>query len=101
MFSKKTWDESNLKPNKIQVNKGSEFYNRSIKLFLQNNDIEMYSTHSEVKSVIAEGFIKALKKKTCNCMNSISKNVYFDKLDERVNKYNNTYNRTIKMNLLL
>ena len=61
----------------------------------------MYSMHSEVKSVIAEGFIKALKKKTCKCMTSISKNVYFDKLDERVNKYNNTYNRTIKMNLLL
>ena len=42
----------------------------------------MYSTHSEVKSVIAERFIKALKKKTCKCMTSISKNVYFDKLDE-------------------
>ena len=67
------------------MNKGSEFYIRSIKLFLQNNGLEMYSTHSEVKSVIAEKFIKALKKKACKCITSISKNVYFDKLDE-INK---------------
>ena len=30
-------------------------------------------------------------------MTSISKNVYIDKLDDIVNKYNNTYHRTIKM----
>ena len=29
-------------------------------------------------------------------MTSISKNVYIDKLDDIVNKYNNTYHRTIK-----
>ena len=33
-------------------------------------------------------------------MASISRNVYIDKLDDIVNKYNNTYNRTIKMKLL-
>ena len=43
------------------ANKGSEFYNRSKKSFLQNNDIEMYSTHNEGKSVIAERFIRTLK----------------------------------------
>ena len=36
-------DESNCKPNKIWVDKGSEFYNRSMKSFLKNNDIEMFS----------------------------------------------------------
>ena len=30
-------------------------------------------------------------------MTSISKNVYIDKLDDIVNEYNNTYDRTIKM----
>ena len=39
-------DESNRKTNKIWVDKGSEFYNRSMKSFLQNNYIEMYSTHN-------------------------------------------------------
>ena len=51
-------DESVCKPNKISVNKGSNFYNRSMQSFLQNNDIEMYSTHNEGKSVVAERFIR-------------------------------------------
>ena len=37
-------DESGCKPNKIWVYKGSEFYNRSIKSWLPDNGIEMYST---------------------------------------------------------
>ena len=50
----KILDESNGTPNKIWVDKGSEFYNRLMKSFLQNNNIEMYSTHNEGKSVVAE-----------------------------------------------
>ena len=38
-------NECNCKPNKIWLNKGSEFYNRSMKSWLQDNNIEMYSTH--------------------------------------------------------
>ena len=45
----KILDESNRKPNKIRVNKGSEFYNRLIKSWLEENDIEIYSTHNEGK----------------------------------------------------
>ena len=59
-------DESNRKPNKIRIDKGSEIYNTSIKLFLQNNDIEMYSTYNEGKSVVDERFIKTLKVKSIN-----------------------------------
>ena len=57
----------------------------------------MYSTHNEGKSVVAERFIRTLKKKIYKYMISISKNVYIDKLDNIVNEYNNTYRRTIKM----
>ena len=39
------------KPNKIWVDKGSEFYNRSVKLWLKDNDMKMYSTHNEGKSI--------------------------------------------------
>ena len=49
--------------NKIWLDKGSEFYNRSMKSFLQNNNIEMYSTYNEGKSVNAERFIRTLKNK--------------------------------------
>ena len=75
------------------VDRGSEFCNRSMESFLQNNDIEMYSVHNEGKSVKAERFIRNLKNKVY--MVSISTNVYIDKLDDIINKYNNTYS-TIK-----
>ena len=55
--------ESNRKPNKIDVDKGSEFYNRSMKSFLQNNNIVMLSTYDEGKSAVAERFIRTLKNK--------------------------------------
>ena len=55
--------QSNRKPNKIWVDKGSEFYNASFKKWLQDNDIVMYSTHNEGKPVVAERFIRMLKSK--------------------------------------
>ena len=63
----------------------------------KKNDIEMYSTHNEGKSVVAERFIRTLKNKIYKYMISISKNVYIDKLDNIVNKFNNTYYSTIKI----
>ena len=88
---------TNRKPIKIWVDNGSEFYNRSMKSWLEKSDLAMYSTHNEVKSVIAQRFIRTLKNKIYKYMTSTSKNVYIDKLDDIVNKYNNTYHRTIKM----
>ena len=55
--------ESNRKPNKIWVDKGSEFYNNSFKKSLQDNDTVMYSTNNKGKSVVAERFIRAIKNK--------------------------------------
>ena len=57
----------------------------------------MYSAHNEGKSVVAERFIRTLKNKIYEYMTSISKHVYIDKLEDIVNKYNNTYHKTIKM----
>ena len=78
--------ESDRKPNKIWVDKGSEFYNNSFKKWLKDNDIEMYSIHNEGKSVIAERFIRTLKNEIYKYMTAISKNVYIDKLDDIVNE---------------
>ena len=61
------------------------------------NNIEMYSTFNEEKSVVAERFIRTLKNKIFKHMTAISKNIYVDVLDDIVNKYNNTVHRTIKM----
>ena len=67
------------------------------KKLLKDNDIEMYSTHNEGKSIVTERFIRTLKTKIYKYMISISENVYIDKLDDTVNEYNNTYHTTIKM----
>ena len=56
-------NESNCKPNKLWVDRGREFYNKLMQEWLDNNDILMYSTHNEGKSVITERFIKTLKAK--------------------------------------
>ena len=93
----KILDESKSKPNKIWVDKGSEFYTRSIKSWLEKNDTEMYLTHNERKSVVTERFLRTLKNKTYKYMTSVSKNLYIDKLDDIVNKYNNTYDSTINV----
>ena len=89
--------KSNRKPNKIWVDKGSEFYNRSMKSWLGKNDIEIYSTHNERKSVVAGRFIRTIKNKIYKHRTSISKNEYIDKLDDIVNEYNNTKHRATKM----
>ena len=85
------------KPNKIWVDQGGEFYNKLFKRFLKINNIEMYSTYNEGKSVVAERFIRMLKNKIFKHMAAVSKNVYFDVLDNIFNKYNNTVHRTITM----
>ena len=88
---------SNRKPNKIWVDKGSEFYNRAFKKWLSDIDIIMYSTFNEGKSVVAERFIRTLKNKSYKHMTATGKNVYYDVLDDAVNEYNNTKHNTIKM----
>ena len=93
----KILDDSNEKPKKIWVDKGSEFYNNFFKKCLKDNDLEMYSIHNERNSVVAERFIRALKTKIYKYITSISKNVYIGKLDDIVNEHNSTYHRTIKM----
>ena len=49
-----------------------------MKSWLQDNDIEIYSTYDKVKSVAAERFIRTLKNKIYKYMTSISKNAYID-----------------------
>ena len=89
--------KSNRKPNKIWLDQGSKFYSNVFNFFLKDNNISMYSTYNEGKSVAAERFIRTLKNKIYKHMTFISKNVYYDVLDGIVDKYNNTYRKTIEM----
>ena len=87
----------NRKPNKIWVDQGGEFYNHVFKKWLSDNDIIMYSTYNEGKSVVAERFIRTLKNKLYKHMTATGKNVYYDVLYDIVNEYDNTKHNTIKM----
>ena len=96
IYSKKT----KTKTNKIWADQGSEFYNSSFKKWLKENHIEMYSTYNEGKSVVAEIFIRILRNKIYKHMIAVSKNVYFDVLDDIVDEFNNTYHTAIKMKMV-
>ena len=85
------------KPNRIWVDQGGEFYNWLFNRFLKINSIEIYSTYNEGKSIVAERFIRTLKNKISKHMTTVSKNIYFDVLDDIVNKYKNTVHGKIKM----
>ena len=89
--------QSERKPNKIWIDQGGEFYINVFKKWFSGNDIIMYSTDNEGKSVVVERFIRTLKNKLYKHMTATGKNVYYDVLDDVVNKYNNTKHRTIKM----
>ena len=78
--------QSERKPNKIWVDQGSEFYNNNFKKWLSDNNIIMYSTYNEGKSVVAERFIRTLKNKLYKHMTATG-------------KYNNNKHSTIKMKL--
>ena len=93
----KILDDSKRKPNKIWADRGSEFCYRSTKSWLEKNDVEIYSTYNEGKSVVFERFIRTLKNKIYKNMTAVSRNVYIDKLSDIVNEYNNICHRTIKM----
>ena len=64
-------DKSGRKPNKIWVDQGSEFYNQNFKKWLENNEISMYWTYNEGKSVVAERFIRTLKNKLYKHMTTV------------------------------
>ena len=89
--------QSNRKPNKIWVDQRGEFYNNVFEKWLSDNDINMYSMYNEGKSVVAERFIRTLKNKLCKHITATGKNVYYDVLDDVVNKYNNTKHSTNEM----
>ena len=72
--------ELNKKPNKIWVDKGSAFYNSSVKKWLKDNNIEMYQIHNEENSVVDERFIRTLKTKFYKYMTyNVKKDIQYEK----------------------
>ena len=82
----KILNKTGRKPNKIYVDQGKEFYNKDMKRWLVDEGIDMYSTYNKGKSVIAERFIRTLKNKLYKHMTAVSSDVYYDALDDIVDK---------------
>jgi hypothetical protein len=88
--------QHNRVPKKLQVDKGSEFYNATFKSLLNKHDILMYSTKSELKACIVERFNRTLKERMWRYFNEKNTHKYLNVLDQLISSYNNTYHRSIK-----
>ena len=84
-------------PEKIWVDKETEFYNKHLKKLLEKHDIDMYSTENEEKSSVVERWNRTMKSKMYKYFTANLTRTYIDMLPEMVEKYNNTYHRSIKM----
>ena len=87
---------SDTKPLRLQVDKGSEFYNKEFLNYCKSNNIRIYSTNSELKACVVERFNRTLKEKMYRYFTHMDSKKYIDVLDEFLISYNNTYHRSIK-----
>ena len=85
----------NRKPNKLWLEQGREFYNKLLKECLKNNDILMYTTHNEGKSVTTKRFIKTLKAKIYEKVTANDSKSYLPYLNKLADQYNNTCHNSI------
>ena len=81
---------------KLWCDRGTEFYNVSLRRVLEDSNIEIYSTHNEPKASIAERFIRTLRKKMESNYILTQTTVWYDILPQLIHEYNNAYHRTIK-----
>ena len=85
------------RPQKIQMDRGSEFYNKTFLNMLTVFGIKWYSTNSEIKAGIVERFNRTLKTRMERLFTSQGNHRYIDKIQDLVKSYNNTVHRSIGM----
>ena len=85
------------KSNKLWTDKGTEFYNTVLQKFLKKNHIELYSTHNEPKAMIAERFIRTLRKMIESNYILTNSTVWYDILPQLIHEYNTKKHRSLKM----
>ena len=93
----KAFDSINQKPKKLWVDNGSEFYNKIFKKWLNDNNIEMYSTFNEGKAVVIERFNRTLKNKMFKYFTANGTYKYIDILSSLINEYNNKKHSSTKL----
>ena len=89
--------KSEIKPEKLWTDKGSEFVSKHFKDFLKKNKIILYHTQNEEKSSVVERWNRTIKNKMWKMFSANNNTVYWDKLDKLVDDYNNRKHSSIKV----
>ena len=87
---------SSKPPERLWVDKGKEFYNSSMKELLTKYHVQLYSTENEEKSSVVERWNRTIKQIMWKYFTANNTHVYIKVLQDIINKYNNTYHRSIK-----
>ena len=90
-------EKANRKPDKIWSDRGKEFYNKTFLDFLKEQNIHIYSTHSDLKAVFVERFNRTLLDLIKEPMYIEGKACWLNHLDTAMEKYNNRVHGTTKM----
>lgn len=83
------------KCSRLQIDNGTEFYNKTFKNFLQENNITMFSVHSELKACVIERFNRTLMMRLQKHFDISKRFRYVDVLQDVIKSYNNSLHRTI------
>ena len=117
LFSKKAWarglrfksgpcaaaairdvfEKSGCSPSKLWTDEGKEFYNHNVEAVLQQYNVDIYSTHNDPKSAVAERFIRTLRRKIETNYILTSSTNWYNALPQLIEEYNNSKHRTIGM----
>ena len=92
--------KSGREPRLLWTDRGKEFYNKNVNQLLAKKNIKLYSTENEKKSSIAERFNRTIKQQMWKMFSANNNTIYFDKIDELLKNYNNSWHRSVKMALL-
>jgi transposase InsO family protein len=83
------------KPIRLQTDKGKEFYNTPVRKFLRGQGVELFSTNSDHKAAIVEGFNRTLKARIYKHFTALNARRCVDLLEGMVHSYNHSRHRTI------
>ena len=90
-------EKAKRKPDKIWSDRGKEFYNKTFLDFLKEQNIQIYSTNSDLKAVFVERFNRTLLDLIKEHMYIEGKACWLNHLDAAMEKYNNRVHGTTKM----
>ena len=88
--------ESGRKPQKIQTDQGTEFFNKHFKDLMKEEEIQLYNTYNETKASVVERVIRTLKTRMWHYFTAKKTMRYIEVLQDLVDSYNRSKHRSIQ-----